>query len=98
MSRWRKFSTSRSISSSRAAVHPVDSSRRPSDYYSAAKAALESVTASLRGEVTPLGITAVVVEPGAFRTDFAGRRLRRHRRRSPIRGNRRQAPQGERHH
>ncbi|MFC9454490.1 oxidoreductase [Streptomyces sp. NPDC056983] len=46
-----------------------------SGYYSATKAALESVTASLRSEVAPLGIAAMVVEPGAFRTDFAGRSL-----------------------
>jgi short-subunit dehydrogenase len=29
----------------------------------------------LRKEVVPLGITVTVVEPGAFRTDFAGRSL-----------------------
>ncbi len=28
-----------------------------------------------RREVAPLGVTAMVVEPGAFRTDFAGRSL-----------------------
>lgn len=47
-----------------------------SGYYSAAKAALEGMSASLRKEVGPLGITAMVVEPGGFRTDFAGRSLR----------------------
>ena len=46
-----------------------------SGYYSASKAALEGMTASLRKEVEPLGITAMVVEPGGFRTDFAGRSL-----------------------
>jgi NAD(P)-dependent dehydrogenase (short-subunit alcohol dehydrogenase family) len=46
-----------------------------SGYYSASKAALEGLTASLRKEVAPLGITAMVVEPGGFRTDFAGRSL-----------------------
>ena len=46
-----------------------------SGYYSATKAALEGLTGSLRREVAPLGITAMVVEPGAFRTDFAGRSL-----------------------
>ncbi|HEY0279936.1 MAG TPA: oxidoreductase [Solirubrobacterales bacterium] len=46
-----------------------------SGFYSATKAALEAMTASLRKEVEPLGITAMVVEPGAFRTDFAGRSL-----------------------
>ena len=46
-----------------------------SGFYSAAKAALEAMTLSLRREVEPLGITAMVVEPGGFRTDFAGRSL-----------------------
>ena len=46
-----------------------------SGYYSATKAALEGLTGSLRKEVEPLGIRAMVVEPGAFRTDFSGRSL-----------------------
>jgi NAD(P)-dependent dehydrogenase (short-subunit alcohol dehydrogenase family) len=46
-----------------------------SGYYSAVKAAIEALTLSLRKEVAPLGITAMVVEPGSFRTDFAGRSL-----------------------
>ncbi|MCS5498340.1 oxidoreductase [Cnuibacter physcomitrellae] len=46
-----------------------------SGYYSAAKSAIEGMTAGLRKEVAPLGITAFVVEPGAFRTDFSGRSL-----------------------
>jgi NAD(P)-dependent dehydrogenase (short-subunit alcohol dehydrogenase family) len=46
-----------------------------SGYYAAVKAAIEALTLSLRKEVAPLGITAMVVEPGAFRTDFAGRSL-----------------------
>lgn len=46
-----------------------------SGYYAAAKAAVEALTLSLRTEVAPLGITAMTVEPGAFRTDFAGRSL-----------------------
>src|SRR3954452_3374561 len=46
-----------------------------SGYYAAVKAAVEALTLSLRKEVAPLGITALVVEPGAFRTDFAGRSL-----------------------
>jgi NAD(P)-dependent dehydrogenase (short-subunit alcohol dehydrogenase family) len=33
------------------------------------------MTGSLRKELAPLGITALAVEPGAFRTDFAGRSL-----------------------
>jgi NAD(P)-dependent dehydrogenase (short-subunit alcohol dehydrogenase family) len=47
-----------------------------SGYYVATKAALEAMTASLQKEVAPLGITTICVEPGAFRTDFAGRSLR----------------------
>lgn len=46
-----------------------------SGYYAAVKAAIEALTLSLRKEVAPLGITAMVIEPGAFRTDFAGRSL-----------------------
>ena len=46
-----------------------------SGYYAASKAALEAVSSSLRKEVGPLGITVLVVEPGGFRTDFAGRSL-----------------------
>lgn len=46
-----------------------------SGYYGAAKAAIEQLTMALRTEVAPLGITATVVEPGAFRTDFSGRSL-----------------------
>ena len=46
-----------------------------SGYYSATKAALEAMTSALRKEIQPLGLTAMVVEPGAFRTDFAGRSL-----------------------
>jgi NAD(P)-dependent dehydrogenase (short-subunit alcohol dehydrogenase family) len=46
-----------------------------SGYYSAAKAAIEGMSGSLHGELAPLGISVTVVEPGAFRTDFAGRSL-----------------------
>jgi len=46
-----------------------------SGYYSASKAALEGISGSLANELEPLGITVTVVEPGAFRTDFAGRSL-----------------------
>jgi NAD(P)-dependent dehydrogenase (short-subunit alcohol dehydrogenase family) len=46
-----------------------------SGYYAAAKAALEAMTGSLRKELQPLGIAVLAVEPGGFRTDFAGRSL-----------------------
>jgi NAD(P)-dependent dehydrogenase (short-subunit alcohol dehydrogenase family) len=46
-----------------------------SGYYAASKAALEAVSGALQKELKPLGITVTVVEPGAFRTDFAGRSL-----------------------
>jgi NAD(P)-dependent dehydrogenase (short-subunit alcohol dehydrogenase family) len=58
------------ISSIGATVTPVGSG-----YYSAAKAAIEGISGALRGELAPLGISVTVVEPGAFRTDFAGRSL-----------------------
>jgi len=46
-----------------------------SGYYAAAKSALEGMSGSLRKELEPLGITVTAVEPGGFRTDFAGRSL-----------------------
>jgi NAD(P)-dependent dehydrogenase (short-subunit alcohol dehydrogenase family) len=58
------------ISSIGATVTPVGSG-----YYSAAKAAIEGMSGALRGELAPLGISVTIVEPGAFRTDFAGRSL-----------------------
>ncbi len=47
-----------------------------SGYYSASKFAVEGLSDGLRKEVGPLGIGVTLVEPGAFRTDFAGRSLR----------------------
>lgn len=41
-----------------------------SGYYIATKAALEAISGSLRREVEPMGIRVMVVEPGAFRTNF----------------------------
>lgn len=46
-----------------------------SGYYSATKYAIEGMSDALLKEVSPLGIKVIVVEPGAFRTDFAGRSL-----------------------
>ena len=46
-----------------------------SAYYGAMKAALEALSDGLRKEVEPLGIRIMVVEPGPFKTDFAGRSL-----------------------
>jgi NAD(P)-dependent dehydrogenase (short-subunit alcohol dehydrogenase family) len=46
-----------------------------SGYYAATKAALEGISGSLAKEVGPLGISVTAVEPGEFRTDFAGRSL-----------------------
>jgi NAD(P)-dependent dehydrogenase (short-subunit alcohol dehydrogenase family) len=46
-----------------------------SGYYSASKFAVEGLSDGLRKEVGPLGIHVLLVEPGPFRTDFAGRSL-----------------------
>ena len=46
-----------------------------SGYYAATKAALEGMSGSLRNELKPLGINVTAIEPGGFRTDFAGRSL-----------------------
>jgi NADP-dependent 3-hydroxy acid dehydrogenase YdfG len=42
-------------------------------YYHATKFAVEGLSESLSQEVAPLGIKVLLVEPGPFRTDWAGR-------------------------
>ena len=46
-----------------------------SAYYAASKHAVEGFSDSLRAEVEPLGIGVTCIEPGPFRTDWAGRSL-----------------------
>jgi NAD(P)-dependent dehydrogenase (short-subunit alcohol dehydrogenase family) len=45
-------------------------------YYNATKFAVEGFTEALAKEGEPLGIRAMIVEPGPFRTDWAGRSLK----------------------
>ena len=47
-----------------------------SGYYAASKHAVEGWSDALLAEVGPLGIGVTCVEPGPFRTDWAGRSLR----------------------
>jgi NAD(P)-dependent dehydrogenase (short-subunit alcohol dehydrogenase family) len=44
-------------------------------YYHGSKFALEGISSSLAKEVRPLGIYVTAVEPGMFRTDWAGRSM-----------------------
>lgn len=50
-------------------------------YYNASKFAVEGFSEVLHREVSPLGLRVLLVEPGPYRTDFAGRSLRQ----SPVR-------------
>jgi NAD(P)-dependent dehydrogenase (short-subunit alcohol dehydrogenase family) len=68
--RAKRSGTILNISSIGARIKPAGSG-----YYSATKAALEGLSGSLRKELQPLGISVTLIEPGAFRTDFAGRSL-----------------------
>jgi NAD(P)-dependent dehydrogenase (short-subunit alcohol dehydrogenase family) len=45
-------------------------------YYNATKFAVEGLSEALAGEIQPLGLGVTIVEPGPFRTDWAGRSLR----------------------
>ena len=47
-----------------------------SGYYAASKHAVEGFSDALAAETAPLGIRVTCVEPGPFRTDWAGRSLR----------------------
>lgn len=47
-----------------------------SGYYAASKHAVEGFSDALAAEVKPLGINVTCVEPGPFRTDWAGRSLK----------------------
>jgi len=47
-----------------------------SGYYAATKFAVEGLSESLSKEVGPFGIKVIIVEPGPFRTDWAGRSLK----------------------
>ncbi len=47
-----------------------------SGYYAASKHAVEGFSDALAAEVAPLGLSVTCVEPGPFRTDWAGRSLR----------------------
>ena len=51
-----------------------------SGYYAATKFAVEGLSEALAHELQPLGIRVLLVEPGPFRTEWAGRSLRQ----SPI--------------
>jgi NAD(P)-dependent dehydrogenase (short-subunit alcohol dehydrogenase family) len=44
-------------------------------FYHGSKFALEGISSSLAKEIRPLGIYVTAVEPGMFRTDWAGRSM-----------------------
>jgi len=63
-----------------------------SGYYAASKHAVEGWSDALAAEVAPLGLHVTCVEPGPFRTDWAGRSLRQ----TPVRIDAYQATVGQR--
>jgi NAD(P)-dependent dehydrogenase (short-subunit alcohol dehydrogenase family) len=63
-----------------------------SGYYAASKHAVEGWSDALAAEVGPLGLHVTCVEPGPFRTDWAGRSLRQ----TPVRIDAYQATVGQR--
>jgi NAD(P)-dependent dehydrogenase (short-subunit alcohol dehydrogenase family) len=52
-------------------------------YYHATKYAIEGLSESLAQEVSPLGIKVLIVEPGPFRTEWAGRSIKQSKTRIP---------------
>jgi NAD(P)-dependent dehydrogenase (short-subunit alcohol dehydrogenase family) len=50
-----------------------------SGFYAASKHAVEGFTDALRAEGAPFGVKATAIEPGPFRTDWAGRSLKQDR-------------------
>ena len=46
-------------------------------YYNATKFAVEGLSEALAAELQPLGLGVTIVEPGPFRTDWAGRSLKK---------------------
>ena len=52
-------------------------------FYHGSKFALEGISSSLAKEIRPLGIYVTAVEPGMFRTDWAGRSMVRSKRKIP---------------
>lgn len=50
-----------------------------SGYYAATKFAVEGLSEALAKEIEPLGLRVTIVEPGPFRTDWAGRSLKQAR-------------------
>lgn len=55
-----------------------------SGYYNATKFAVEGLSEALAKEVAPLGVRVTCIEPGPFRTDWAGRSLKQPHRPIPA--------------